>query len=58
MLSAVSWKVVADVSGHNILALEDWTDILYRNISNKIRAYAVQHPKGSKTIIIGVFGLS
>jgi len=57
MLSAVSWRVVADVSGH-ILTIEDWTDILSRNISNKIRTYAVQNPKGSKTIIIVVFWLS
>ena len=57
MLSAVSWRVVADVSGHYILTLEEWTNILSRNDSNKLRTYTVQHPKRSKTIIIVVYFL-
>jgi len=59
MLNAVGCRVVFDVSERNNLTLEDWTDILSRNVSNKLRTYTVQlPPKKSKTIIIVVFWLS
>ena len=55
MLNGVGWRVATDVSGRNNLTLDDWTDILSRNVSRKLRTYAVQHPQRSKTIIIGGF---